>query len=492
MSRLPVSYHVELVEFFVRETLPARMAFVRGRQEASASSAPRLPHPIGHVHLLLRDDQGRKAFGCAGDYLSVRWLDKRPGRSDALKLRELSALLNRAAEYQLTDPSFDCVFDRWRVGHSRLLAFGREMGQEDLTSNFVSALIERALLDAICRLEDKSLFDLVRADRLGFRPDQVHDELSSIQIAELMASRPATRFGIRHTVGLADPLLQADVNPDVRINDGEPETLEEYLRRDGLEFFKIKVGGQLEEDLDRLARIWSVLAPAHPRGITIDANEAFENPEVLTEFVRRLGEDLPDFFNRVLYLEQPVPRAQTLDSRHAEVIRRLSEVKPIIIDEADSEVDSFKRARRLGYRGTSHKNCKGFFKSLLNFCLVAHWRGQGEEVFLSAEDLMNMPLVPLHQDFVSLGVLGLTQCERNGHHYNYGLSMLSAKEKREVEKWHQDLYVRRDGEWFLNISRGAVECASLQCPGYGVRGEPDWATMTELGKWLECRYPAGD
>ena len=33
-------------------------------------------------------------------------------------------------------------------------------------------------------------------------------------------------------------------------------------------------------------------------------------------------------------------------------------------------------------------------------------------------------------DFVALSVLGVDHCERNGHHYNYGLSMLAEKERR--------------------------------------------------------------
>ena len=93
--------------------------------------------------------------------------------------------------------------------------------------------------------------------------------------------------------------------------------------------------------------------------------------------------------------------------------------------------------------------------------------------------------MPLQQDFAALGVLGLQHCERNGHHYNYGLSMLSEKDKANAVRRHPDLYERRGDECFLRIRDGAVECASLQGPGFGVPDEPDWPSMMDMGRGSE-------
>jgi len=68
--------------------------------------------------------------------------------------------------------------------------------------------------------------------------------------------------------------------------------------------------------------------------------------------------------------------------------------------------------------------------------------------------------------------------------------MLSEKDKASVARRNTDLYEKRDGEWFLKIRDGAVECASLQCDGYGVADEPDWALMEDLETWLDRCYPA--
>lgn len=235
--------------------------------------------------------------------------------------------------------------------------------------------------------------------------------------------------------------------------------------------------------------MWDVVLDADQPVITLDANEAYDDPQKFAQFVETLERRNVGLFQHIQYIEQPLPRAVSLDPKVEKWVRRVAERKPLVIDEADGTLDAFKRAYKIGYQGTSHKNCKGFFKSLLNQALVVHYALQGHEAFLSGEDLQNLPVVPLHQDFATCAILNLEHCERNGHHYNYGLSMLSEKDKANVVRHHPDMYVRRGDEWFLKIQDGAVECGSLQCPGFGVRDEPDWPSMQEMRTWLARRHP---
>ena len=58
-------------------------------------------------------------------------------------------------------------------------------------------------------------------------------------------------------------------------------------------------------------------------------------------------------------------------SRRSSLRCARSRDKPVIIDEADGWVSAFKEAILLGYRGVSHKNCKGIYKSLHNLALAA-------------------------------------------------------------------------------------------------------------------------
>lgn len=483
-----MAYRIETVELFIRETPPGRMRFALGKAGAAPGPAQRgLVSPLGHVRLVLRDTTtGDETFGCAADRLSVRWLDKRPGREDLVKLEQLIELVHRARDIYLEQPEFETPFEIWERCHHRVMQAGRAAGQEDLTSSYASAQLERAVTDAVCRMQKLPLFQALKQDRLGVDPARVHPELAELKLPNLLPASPRTRFSIRHTVGLVDPLIDSDRKDDERIGDGLPETLREYVERDGVRHFKIKISGDPNHDLERLARIWDVIVHAEQPVITLDANEAYDNLDVFTEFLTRLEADQVGLFQHIAYVEQPLPRALTFEPSTAPAIRRLAERKRMMIDEADGTVDAYRRARELGYQGTSHKNCKGFFKSLLNYAYTMHAALNGEDAFLSAEDLSNLPVVPLHQDFTALGVLDLEHCERNGHHYNYGLSMLSPHDKQNALRHHPDLYEQRGDEAFLRIRDGEVHCASLQCPGFGVRDEPDWASMTPMRKWFKA------
>jgi hypothetical protein len=166
-------------------------------------------------------------------------------------------------------------------------------------------------------------------------------------------------------------------------------------------------------------------------------------------------------------------------------LTRLSRDKPVIIDEADGWLGAFREAVDLGYRGTSHKNCKGIYKSLQNlaFAKVHNERVGRPELFLSGEDLSNVPVVALQADLASVALLGISHVERNGHHYFRGLGHLSEAEKADALRLHPDLYERRGGEAFLKITDGKLACGSLQVPGMGFAALPDMGRLTPVDRW---------
>lgn len=485
-----MTYRIENIELYVRETKPGRMTFSLGKKGGTGDIKKGLLNPLGHVRLGLKKSNGDSTFGCSGDRLSVRWLDKRPGRDTDLKRRELVSLINTSREIYLKNPEFESPFQKWRECHPLVMKAGRAAGQEDLTTSFASAIMERAIIDAVCRIEGKSFFEMLKEDRLGFRPAEVHSEIGNLKFPQAIPDRPITQFSIRHTVGLLDPLTSADLPQEKRVNDGLPETLEEYVKTDGVRYFKVKISGNPERDTQRLERLWEVILHAGQPVITLDANEAYSDLKTFAQFVELLEKRNTGLFQHIEYIEQPLLRSLPIDKEAEKWIRKIAEHKPLLIDEADGSVDAFKKALAVGYTGTSHKNCKGVFKSLANHALAVHHSFKGTSAFLSAEDLQNLPVVPLHQDFTTLSVLGLTHCERNGHHYNYGLSMLSEKDKVNVTKHHPEMYEKKGNEWFLKIRGGSVRCNSLQCPGFGVQDEPDWKSMMDMNEWVKLRHGA--
>jgi hypothetical protein len=484
-----MSYQVASLRFLVRETAPARLPSALGRKALEAGTRLYVRSPLCHLHMVVRDSEGNESFGCSGDRLSVRWLDKRPGREKARKLNELVSLIEYAGDLYRQGDKFGTPFELWFRNHQKIMQAGFTRNQEALTSTFVSSLLERALTDAVCRLRGVGIHEALQQNLLGIRLEDIDEGLAGVAVPSLFRGPPRTRIEIRHTVGSFDPLTAADVAEDVVIRDALPVTLEECIEVYGLRCFKVKISGDPEHDLKRLEQIWEIIPRANEPIITLDANEAYEDIDAFEKMVNRLESSNLALFQHIAFIEQPLPRKLALSESVKEVIGRIARKKPVIIDESDDSLDAFSRAQAVGYTGTSHKNCKGVYKSVARLAQLQKMTEMGRDTAFSGEDLQNLPVVPLHQDFAMVGCLRLRHCERNGHHYNRGLSMLSAVDKRSIARHHQDLYVRYKGEWYLRIVDGAVQTASLHGVGFGVRDEPDWNSMKPLRAWLEDRYP---
>jgi hypothetical protein len=444
--------------------------------------------PMLTLGVEVEDGGGRRATGHAADFLAFRWFDKRPEKSladncaDLIRTVEVArALYLEAGEDGLASP-----FDLWRGTGPEIERTALAEGFNRLGAAFGSSMLERAVIDAVGRLSGRTLFQLVHGDALGIDLGAISTELHGRRMVEFLPERPLERVAIRHTVGLIDPITAADVS--LPVADGLPETLEDYLDHDGIGYLKVKVGGALEEDLGRLEAIAGVLdRRERPFCISLDGNEQYKALGDFHDLIERIkaAPALQRFWRQIMFIEQPLDRALALEPGIEPALRALARDKPVIIDEADGWVSAFKEAALLGYRGTSHKNCKGIYKSLHNLAIAAahNERVGRDEMFLSAEDLSNLPVVPLQADLASVAVLGIPHVERNGHHYFRGLGHLPDAEKAAALEHHPDLYQHREGEVFLKIKDGVLNCASLQVPGMGFAVPPDVSAMTPLDAW---------
>ena len=434
------------------------------------------------------DGAGRRASGYAADLLAFRWFDKRPQMSLADNCRDLirtvavaRGLYREAGRRRCASP-----FRLFLETHPEIERIALAEGFNRLGAAFGSSMLERAVIDAVGRLSGRRFFELVRDGALGIELDAISPELAGREMAEFLPARPLSRLHVRHTVGLVDPITAADIAEPV--NDGLPETLEDYLERDGIGYLKIKVAGVLADDVSRLEAIAAVLARRARRfRITLDGNEQYKT---IADFLGLIEEikgsgKLGQLWRQVLFIEQPLDRAVALEPDAKPALEALSREKPVIIDEADGWLGAFKEAAGLGYRGTSHKNCKGVYKSLHNLAFAAaHDARVGRrELFLSAEDLSNLPVVALQADLAAVALLGIDHVERNGHRYFRGLSHLSAAEKADALARHPDLYERRGDEVFLKVTAGMIAVDSLQTPGMGFAALPDMARLTAPDAW---------
>ncbi|SVB10675.1 uncharacterized protein METZ01_LOCUS163529, partial [marine metagenome] len=283
-----MSYHIESIELYVRELPPDRMVFAIGKVKAK-----RRPRGVWLCRMVVSDEKGNSAWGVSGDRPSFGWLDKRKKYSSEQKYARLKQLVQAARKVYLGYSKFKTPFELWHNCHGQIQKLGRTQDHESLSASYASALFERAMLDAVSRLHNKSIFEMLQSDSLGIDAARLHPELKDISIGKTLPRRPLREIYIRHTVGAKDPILAADLPKASRLNDGEPETLEEYIRRDGLRYFKVKIIGDPEADLARLERVWSAVVHADQPVVTLDGNESIHNLDAFARFMESFEKQIP-------------------------------------------------------------------------------------------------------------------------------------------------------------------------------------------------------
>lgn len=409
--------------------------------------------PQAFVRARIRLEDGREAWGAAAELLAPKWFDKNPVLSNEDNFEQLRRSLGLARDAYLA--------------HEARSAWAHAAPARGLVENYGPALIDRALLDALCRALGVSFYRAVQANLVGA------GSFEGMDLGGFFGTlRPRASVAARHTVGLVDPITAADQGQ--RVNDGLPETLEEVIARYRHRYFKLKVAGDARADVERLAAIAAVLERIDGAyHVSLDGNEQYEDMQGVTELWARMRGDarLARLVASVLFIEQPVKRQKALAAR----IEGID--KPVIIDESDDALDAFPRARALGYRGVSSKTCKGLYKSLVNRARCAAW---GEGYFMSGEDLTIQPGLALQQDLALVSLLGLTHVERNGHHYVNGMAALPQAEQDAFLAAHADLYEQSHGAVRVRIEDGVLAIGSLDCAGYASRAMPDWNSMKEM------------
>lgn len=437
------------------------------------------------LEVMIETRDGQRARGYAADFLSYKWFDKRPEKEPAEGTLDLIRAIEAAIE-AYSGAGFASAFAHWRDLHPALEEASVARGHNRLGGNFGVSMVERATIDAIGRAAGQSFDTLIRGPLLGVEETSVFAGLPAGSVAAALPAEPLKKLTVRHTVGLADPLSRIALSDAVPIADGFPETLEDYLLDDKVRFLKIKVSGDSDADLDRLGAIWEVVKSCkEPVSVTLDGNEQYASIgkfAALMEAIRaRPG--LQQLYDSVLFIEQPVERAASLEvPLDAKALQAIG--KPLLIDEADGWTTAFSEAIACGYQGVSHKNCKGVFRSFLNNAIAAQRNvAVGEKrYFLSAEDLSNLPVVSLQSDLAAVASLGITHIERNGHHYFRGLDHLSQAE-RQSALLRDGLYRNKDGCVALDIRNGEIDVSALDKPGFGFARPPDMDRLIPPGEW---------
>jgi hypothetical protein len=477
---MPMKIHIREGDIHLID-LQTRIPFKYG-----IATMTRAPHAF--VRLRAEID-GELATGIAADLLPPKWFTKDPAKPLDAEVDEMLRVIENALELA-TDLRADSPFDAWRQLYDAQAEWGRRENLPPLLANFGTSLVERALIHAACQSFGVSFAVMVAMNVWSLDLGAVHPMLARAQPSAYLPIRPLERIVARHTVGLADALEDADIPAAERLDDGLPQSLAACTRAYGLRHFKIKISGDIDRDSDRLRRAAGVISALAPAvfAFSLDGNEQFRVLEEFRAFWEAITTpaELQPFFQHLLFVEQPFHRDMALQPEALAGLDKWLRRPPLIIDESDAQLDSLPRALELGYAGTSHKNCKGVFRSIANACLLAQLRRDqpGRLLLHSGEDLANIGPVALLQDLAVCAALGIASVERNGHHYFAGLSMFPQDVQEHIVTDHCDLYRRSRHGWpTLAIDDGSIDVSSVNAAAFGIGAWLNVEQFTPLDAW---------
>lgn len=426
---------------------------------------------------------GRPSWGVSSDLLPPKWFTKVPDDPLEQEIADMLRVIHHAmAISKIETPS---AFAAWRTIYEQQAAWAKAENIAPLLAHFGTSLVERALIESVCRATGKPLGQALRDGTLGFEPGAIHPVLAKRTAAELLPQQPLAKVIARHTVGLADPLSAAAIPADELLDDSLPQSLDQCIRAYGLRHFKIKINGDLDADHDRLRSVSAVIGQHAPSdyAFSLDGNEQFKSVGGFHNHWASLAADaeLTSFFEHLLFVEQPLHRDIALEDSVGDDFGDWPDRPPVIVDESDATIKSLPLALALGYAGTSHKNCKGIFKGVANACLLNARREAGHTSVMSGEDLCNVGPVAVIQDLAVMAAIGIESVERNGHHYMAGLSQFPEAAQRQVIDAHDGLYRASERGWpTLDIRDGRIDLGSVNGQPFGTGFELDLSAFDEI------------
>lgn len=276
-----------------------------------------------------------------------------------------------------------------------------------------ASAFDAAIHDAFGKLHGRNCYqtygrDLMTHDLSRYLSQDFKGEFP----AQYILTKPKSRVAMFHSVGGADAVLTSELSQ--RINDGMPETLAEWIKFNGLTHIKIKLQGEdLRWDIERTVNIDRVASETRPKTnwqYCVDFNERCPNVDYVLEYLRKVKEQAPKGFNRILYLEQPT--ARDLQSNRQNVMHQANKLRPVLIDESLVDLETLLLAREMGYTGVALKACKG-----QSHAMQMAAAAQKYKMFLSVQDLTCPGASLLHSVGIAAHVQGVAGVEANARQY---------------------------------------------------------------------------
>ncbi|MDQ3657462.1 MAG: mandelate racemase/muconate lactonizing enzyme family protein [Chloroflexota bacterium] len=371
---------------------------------------------LAHVRVRIEDRGGRSAEGWGAIFLSHPWAFPGATPDGDIKNALMKALVTACGERLAGSDLWGHPLDHFLAIEPELAAIASEAASEHDVAVPVPALfnlvslspINAAIHDAYGNLHGVSSYDALGPDDLDWDLSRVlGGDYAGLYPASALRPSPVRHVPISHTVGAVDPLTAAEAGVNTI------PVLEEWIRRDGVFSFKVKVKGQdLDWDVGRIVDVYRVASLTRGDGrarIFADLNEQAPSVDYIHALLDEVEARDPDARAALDALEQPLARNL---AEGAPSLASVSARIPVVLDEGLTSLASIDRALELGWGGIALKTCKT--QSLM---LLALAKANHERIHVSVQDLTN-PGIALRQSVGLAARLPVTQpIETNARQY---------------------------------------------------------------------------
>ena len=397
------------------------------------------------VRATVENGKGDRAEGLGNILLSDIWGYPSDVMSHEERDQTMRQVARRFCELLLESAHFGHPVDLYMEVKPQLARLASEVGEEleaETPMPLLGALVcaspaDAALHDAFGKVNGICSYD-------GYGPQFMEYDLSRYfgpdlagrYIGDYLHDAYKPQMPIFHLVGGMDKLRREEVT-DEDPDDGLPVSLQEWIERDGLICYKVKLTGtDIDWDVARTAEVAEVIDEMreHIGGdefcLSTDSNEMNESPETVVEYLHKLQEASPMAYDALLYLEQPTERDLNV---HRFDMSEIAALKPVVVDEGVTDLEMMELAGELGWSGVGLKTCKGHSSSLLYVAKAAE-----SEMILTVQDLTNPGLSLIHSAGLAARIDTLMGFEYNSRQY---LPYASA----DLRERHPDLFTVREG-----------------------------------------------
>lgn len=174
--------------------------------------------PLCVLRVVIETSSGARSTGYASDLLVPKWFEKVSEQSIDADWVRLIEGISWACDAVTASQTPATVFDHWdRLDTERVMGWQGDRSTRLMLGQSVS-IVERAMLDAVCRANGQPLHQALRSGATGFHGSRL-GAIGSLE--EVVRREPLTQIAIRHTVGLLDA-IESNSQPFDASDDGFP------------------------------------------------------------------------------------------------------------------------------------------------------------------------------------------------------------------------------------------------------------------------------